>query len=219
MQYNYINSKGRLSDEDFENYFIQYKNGDKKSKEVIVEYYLKFILKQIKSFENMKYEFDDLFSISMIGFFKALDTYDISKNIKFSTYAGTCMNNEILKYHRKERKNKLVDSLDRPINNECEELRIIDTIYDDFDFTTIFENKILYKELRNIVATLPDKKKQIIKLYFGFYDRIYTQNEISNIMNVSQSYISREIMKILKYIKKELENKNLINYKSKIIKK
>ncbi len=50
-------------------------------------------------------EFDDFVSVGYIGLIKAARTYDINKDYAFSTYAGKCINNEIIMYVRKHYKN------------------------------------------------------------------------------------------------------------------
>lgn len=60
------------------------------------------------------------------------------------------------------------------------------------------------------------KKKEIIKLYFGFYGKTYSQEEISKFYNISQSYISRIIKKTLLKLKRKLVENNVIENKSMI---
>lgn len=60
------------------------------------------------------------------------------------------------------------------------------------------------------------KGKEIIKLYFGFYGKTYSQEEISKFYNISQSYISRIIKKTLLKLKRKLVENNVIENKSMI---
>lgn len=214
----YKNLKKTLTEEEFIYYFKEFKKGNMNAKNIIIEHNLRLILTNVRKFENTEYDLEDLCEISVIGLSKAVDTYDLNKNIKFSTYACACMNNEIFMFLRKNKKHKAVNSLYENVsqNDECvKSIRLIDTIYDDFDFTTIYEEKILYERLNNILETLPERSKEIIKLYFGFYGKIYNQDEIAKKMNISQSYISRLITKELKFIGQKLNNEGLIYYKVK----
>ena len=76
------------------------------------------------------------------------------------------------------------------------ELKIEDIISDETDIVEDYEKKITYKIIREMVKGLPDPDREIIILYFGFYnDEIYNQKEIADMMSISQSKVSRLIKK------------------------
>ena len=71
--------------------------------------------------------------------------------------------------------------------------------------------KEVQKIVRKIVDQLPDRDKEIIMLYFGFYDDIiYTQREISKKLKISRSYVSRLINSIVKRIGLQLAEMGVI---------
>ena len=78
---------------------------------------------------------DDLFQIGSIGLIKAANGFDETKNIKFTTYAAQCIQNEILMEFRRQRgksRNAPTLSFEAPIkeNNENKKLVVGDMIAD-----------------------------------------------------------------------------------------
>ena len=80
--------------------FIKYQNGDKTKKEEIVNGNLKLVLSIIKKYNNGKYDMNDLFQIGCIGLLKAVDNFDVSFNVQFSTYAVPLILGEVRRYIR-----------------------------------------------------------------------------------------------------------------------
>lgn len=62
-------------------------NGDLEARERFIKGNLRLVLSVIKRFQNSSENADDLFQIGCIGLMKAIDNFDISLNVKFSTYA------------------------------------------------------------------------------------------------------------------------------------
>ena len=183
--------------------------GDMDARQTLIEHNIRLVIYQVQSrFNKLEYDKSELVSIGILGLVKAIDTYDLSKNIEFSTYAMRCIDNEILMFIRKLNKDKNVDSLDRIIAGEGTDrkIKLEDTISSDVDIETSIEDKEIYAEVRRIVNSLPEREREITMLAFGFYDgKVYKQKEIALKLNVSQSCISRTIAKIVDDIKIELE--------------
>lgn len=60
-----------------------------------------FVEWTLLNFRNIKGEYDDKYQIAWIGATKAIHSFDISKGIKFTTFATRCITNELLTYRRK----------------------------------------------------------------------------------------------------------------------
>lgn len=60
---------------------------DKKARQELVEGNLKLVLSVIQRFSNRGENPDDLFQVGCIGLIKAIDNFDITQNVRFSTYA------------------------------------------------------------------------------------------------------------------------------------
>ena len=74
-------------------------NGDEAARETFVQGNLRLVLSVIQRFSNRKEPVDDLFQIGCIGLIKAMDNFDLSQNVRFSTYVPMIIG-EIRRYLR-----------------------------------------------------------------------------------------------------------------------
>ena len=131
-----------------------------------------------------------------------------SKKIKLATYASRCIENEILMHLRKASKQKRETSLDSPLSLDSDgnELLLGDVIGIDADevfksMETSMEKDIIYK----VLEKLDDRERQIVSMRFGLNgEKEQTQKQVADLLNISQSYISRIEKKILKKKKKDI---------------
>lgn len=192
------------------------RKGDLKAREYVITHNIRLVINQVrKKFGSVPYDKKELVSIGLIGLIKSVDTFDISKNYEFSSYATTCIDNEILMFIRKWKRHIFDQSLYTPISvkSDGEEKNIEDVLEDTTaDFVSEYEDTILYNEIRKIVYNLPDRDRKIILLYFGFINnKRYTQYEISKKLNISEFYVSKLTKKIVKKIGLQLKRKGLID--------
>jgi len=80
--------------------FKKYQNGDLMAKDELVEGNLKLVLSILKKYQNKTDNMDDLFQIGCVGLIKAIDNFDLSHEVKFSTYAVLMIEGEIKRYIR-----------------------------------------------------------------------------------------------------------------------
>ncbi len=76
------------------------KSGDSSAREALIEGNLRLVLSVIKRFWGRGENPDDLFQIGCIGLIKAIDNFDITQNVRFSTYAVPMIIGEIRRYLR-----------------------------------------------------------------------------------------------------------------------
>ncbi len=76
------------------------KTGDKKAREELVNGNLRLVLSVIQRFTQRGENLDDLFQVGCIGLIKSIDNFDISQNVRFSTYAVPMIIGEIRRYLR-----------------------------------------------------------------------------------------------------------------------
>ena len=76
------------------------KEGDKKAREELVNGNLRLVLSVIQRFTQRGENMDDLFQVGCIGLIKSIDNFDISHNVRFSTYAVPMIIGEIRRYLR-----------------------------------------------------------------------------------------------------------------------
>ena len=89
-----------LSNEEKEELFRRIKQGDQQAREEYIKGNLRLVLSVIKRFSNSNENADDLFQIGCIGLIKAIDNFDTTLDVKFSTYAVPMIIGEIRRYLR-----------------------------------------------------------------------------------------------------------------------
>ena len=89
-----------LSHEEKQVLFDKVLDGDKEARREYIYSNLRLVLSVIQRFNNRGENVDDLFQVGCIGLIKAIDNFDISHNVKFSTYAVPMIIGEIRRYLR-----------------------------------------------------------------------------------------------------------------------
>lgn len=89
-----------LSNEEKEVLFKRILDGDKKAREDYIKGNLRLVLSVIQRFSGSNENVDDLFQIGCIGLIKAIDNFDITQNVRFSTYAVPMILGEVRRYLR-----------------------------------------------------------------------------------------------------------------------
>ena len=183
---------------------------DAEAKKLLVEHNLRLVVYIAKKFENTGVGLEDLISIGTIGLIKAINTFNPTKNIKLATYASRCIENEILMYIRKSNSRKCEISIDEPINIDWDgnELLLSDILGSDGDSVySDLESDEDRKIVKKAISELCDRDRKIITLRFGLENgKEKTQNEVADLLGISQSYISRLEKRIITKLKKEIGN-------------
>jgi RNA polymerase sporulation-specific sigma factor len=89
-----------LKNDEMNALFMKFKAGDLKAREELVNGNLKLVLSILKKFNHRTDNMDDLFQIGCIGLLKAIDNFDLSHNVRFSTYAVPMIVGEVKRYLR-----------------------------------------------------------------------------------------------------------------------
>ena len=89
-----------LTSEEMENLFQELKQGSQKAREDLVNGNLKLVLSILKRFNKKDENMDDLFQIGCVGLLKAIDNFDLSYGVKFSTYCVPMVLGEVRRYLR-----------------------------------------------------------------------------------------------------------------------
>lgn len=87
------------------------KMGDKKAKDALVVANLKLVLSIIQRFRYKNVDFDDLFQVGCVGLIKAINNFDTSLNIQFSTYGVVMILGEIKRFIRDDQPIKISRSV------------------------------------------------------------------------------------------------------------
>ena len=226
------------------------KSGDKEAQALLVENNMALVWSIVRRFQNRGYESEDLFQIGCIGLIKAINKFNSSYEVKFSTYAVPMIIGEIKRFIRddgmikvsrslKETSNKariikeimskelgrepsvnemalrlniapeeLVMAIEAGVSPESlynsigegdnSPLQLIDRIEGESGDK---ESDIIDKiALQQILETLKPRERQIIVLR---YFKEKTQNQIANMLGISQVQVSRIEKKVLREIRRK----------------
>lgn len=100
-----------LSKEEKNELFLKIKEGDASARERFIYGNLRLVLSVIQRFSNRGENPDDLFQVGCMGLIKAIDNFDISQNVQFSTYAVPMIIGEIRRYLRDNNSIRVARSL------------------------------------------------------------------------------------------------------------
>lgn len=90
-----LDKKELLSTEETRNLLEISQQGDKKARDKVLSHNLGLVMKIAHRFKNKRHSFDDLFQVGTIGLLKAIDRFDLKKEVKFSSYAVPLIIGEI----------------------------------------------------------------------------------------------------------------------------
>ena len=190
-------------------YLQKVKEGDIKARNKLVEHNLRLVAHIIKKYYATQTDHDDLVSIGTIGLIKAINTFDCEKNIKLSSYASRCIENEILMYFRNTKKSAQDVSLSETIDTDKDgnPLTLIDVLSFDVDFDEELDLKVKSEKLSSYIKSVLDEREQkIIVLRYGLTgNKPLTQREVADKLNISRSYVSRIEKKALMLLRRKYE--------------
>lgn len=180
---------------------LKVKEGDGNARDLLIEHNLRLVVYIAKRFDNTKTNMEDLISIGSIGLIKAVETFNVEKNIKLATYASRCIENEILMHLRKTNKQKSEVSFDEPLNSDADgnELLLSDILGTSEEIVLDdVERKLNQQHIHLAIHELSDRERYIMECRYGLSgDDEMTQKEVADHLGISQSYISRLEKKII----------------------
>lgn len=199
-----------LTKQEEQEIFARLTENDPTARKCLIEHNLRLVVYIAKKFESTGIGIEDLVSIGTIGLIKAVNTFCPTKNIKLATYASRCIENEILMFLRKSSQYRNELSIDEPLNIDYDgnELLLSDVLGTDEDVVNKgIETEAEREILRNAVAELGEREREIMEMRFGLIDgKEKTQKEVADSIGISQSYISRLEKKIIKKLRIKIES-------------
>lgn len=189
---------------------LKAKNGDINARNELVEHNLRLVAHIIKKYYAVNSDPDDLVSIGTIGLIKAINTFDADKNIRLSSYASRCIENEILMHFRSQRKTAQNVSLEETIDTDKDgnALTLMDLLSEEENFVDIIDKNMNMQKIgKYINETLTEREKEIIILRYGLNGKKpLAQREVADLMGISRSYVSRIEKKALEKLRKKYES-------------
>ncbi|SDJ66373.1 RNA polymerase sporulation sigma factor SigF [Sediminibacillus albus] len=101
----------QLTDEQVKELILKSQEGDQTSRDILVEKNVRLVWSVVQRFINRGYDPDDLFQIGCIGLLKSIDKFDLSYDVRFSTYAVPMIIGEIQRFIRDDGSVKVSRSL------------------------------------------------------------------------------------------------------------
>ncbi len=176
-----------LSYEEMENLFKRMKEGDPFAREELVNGNLKLVLSLLKDFNRKNENMDDLFQIGCVGLLKAIDNFDLSYGVKFSTYCVPMIQGEIKRYLR--------DNSSLRISRSVKDLSYkIMKLKDDYLLNYGKEPSVEYlastldvdqMDIINAIDSMKDPVSIFEAIYNDGGDTIYLCDQIEDKKNVS----------------------------------
>lgn len=203
-----------LSEEEEKYYLEKHLKGDKSARNKLIEHNLRLVAHIVKKYDNINTSQDDLISIGTIGLIKGIDSYKKDKQVKLTTYAAKCAENEILMYFRSNKKHSSDVSLNDIIgyDKDGDEITLIDVLKEQ---TKDIENDIyLNDNIKNVnkyLSKLTNREYEIIVARYGLFNtKELTQKEIAKKLHISRSYVSRiEKRALIKMLREFIKNNNI----------
>ena len=196
--------------------FNNYKEGDKLAKEELINGNLKLVLSILKKYKTRVDNMDDLFQIGCIGLIKAIDNFDTSFNVKFSTYAVPMILGEVKRYLRDNTSIRVARS-------------VKDTAYRVLNIKELLTNKLnrepSIKEISDCmgiseyeICNALDSMKDTISIFEPIYndggDTIYLSDQLddknNNMNNIIDNIAIKDAINKLKDKEKFILNERYI---------
>ena len=199
-----------LTAEEEKNCLEQMAKGDDEARNILIERNLRLVAHVAKKYSTAKVEQDDLISIGTVGLIKGINSFNIEKGARLSTYVSRCIDNEILMHLRATKKLGAEVYLNEPIGKDKDDnvvtlQEVLENnernIEDEVDIK--MKIKLLYEKMKEL---LKDRERTILELRFGLGGhKPKTQNEIAKMMGISRSYVSRIETKAIDKLAQEIK--------------
>ena len=199
-----------LTSEEEKLYLEQMKQGNDEARNILIEHNLRLVAHISKKYSTSNVEQDDLISIGTIGLIKGINSFNVDKGSRLSTYVSRCIDNEILMHLRATKKLGAEVYLNEPIGKDKDDnvvtlQEVLENnerpIEDEVDIK--MKIKLLYDKMKSI---LKDREKTILELRFGLGGhKPKTQHEIAKMLGISRSYVSRIETKAIGKLSQEIK--------------
>ena len=170
---------------------LKIKNGDEEARQEFVRGNLRLVLSVIQKFNNRGENIDDLFQIGCIGLIKAIDNFDLSQNVRFSTYAVPMIIGEIRRYLRDNNAIRVSRSLKdiaykalsakEKLTNEGEREPTIEEISKEID--------IDQKDVINALNAIQDPMSLFEPIYNDNGDEIFVMYQLSDDKSYDENWV------------------------------
>ena len=193
-----------LDNEEMTKLFSRYQQGDVKAKELLINGNLKLVLSILKKYNNRTDNMDDLFQVGCIGLIKAIDNFDLSHEVKFSTYAVPMIVGEVKRYLRDNNSVRIARSI-KDVSYKA--LKVKEELTNKLNKEPTVAQIAKELELSEFeVANALDSMKDTISMFEPIYndggDTIYLSDQLedqkNNMRNIDEKIALKEAIDSLK---------------------
>ncbi len=184
-----------LTKEEEQKLLSDYQAGSTDAMEKLILHNLRLVAHMVKKYPLSYNDTEDMLSMGIIGLIKAVQSFNPQKNCRLATYASRCIENELLMYLRGQKKHDKTISLMDTINADSDgcEIILMEVIenHEDDPYTHIEQMENI-KKLYETLSSLSKREQYILINRYGLLGQTpKTQQELSTILGISRSYISR----------------------------
>ena len=176
--------------------FMLASEGDQKAREKLIIHNLRLVAHIVKKYYSNVKEQDDLISIGTVGLIKAIDSFSVENGAKFATYAGKCIQNEILMFFRSQKKlsneTSIHDSID--VDKDGNPLTYMEILAEDDNVLETVDKSIRLRVMMDAIKNVLDsREREIIEKRYGLKSGKgeLPQREVALQLGISRSYVSR----------------------------
>lgn len=175
--------------------FAKMKEGDKKARETLILHNMRLVAHVVKKYTGNEKDNEDLISIGTLGLIKAIDSFDPTCGVRFATYAGKCLQNEILMHFRAQKKMKnevsMYDTID--MDKDGNPLTYMDVICTEESVADEVLIRVTGdRAIALLDSCLNEREKLILVRRYGLDNTAgMTQRALAEALGISRSYVSR----------------------------
>lgn len=179
-----------LSNKEKEEMLIKIKSGDKIAREDFINGNLRLVLSVIQKFYNRGEVADDLFQVGCIGLIKAIDNFDLSVGVKFSTYAVPMIIGEVRRYLRDYNSirvsRSVKDTAYKALN--VKEMLIRKNGTEPTIEQIAKELKLTVKEISNALDAIQEPVSLYEPIFHDGTDTLFVMDQVSDQKNTDESW-------------------------------
>lgn len=193
-----------LTNEEMVELFKRYQGGDNLAKDELINGNLKLVLSILRKYNNRTDNMDDLFQVGCIGLIKAIDNFDLSHEVKFSTYAVPMILGEVKRYLRDNNSVRIARSIKdisykalkvkEELTNKLNREPSVAMIAKELNLTEF--------EVSNALDSMKDTVSMFEPIYSDGGDTIYLSDQLedkkNNMTNIELKIALKEAIKNLK---------------------
>ena len=199
-----------LSEKEEKKYIELFAKGDENAKNILIEHNLRLVAHIAKKYASDKESLDDLISVGTIGLIKGINTFDCKKTSKLTTYIARCIENEVLMMLRVSKKNSPEVSIEECIGTDKEGNNMTFSDILSAENEDVFEKIALKSDIEKLYKAIgevltPDERNILIWRFGLNNEKRKTQKQISKILGISRSYVSRIEKRAIKKLEKKIK--------------